>query len=144
MKIGRHKGTGRYLIREARRAAKNAYCPYSRFAVGAAILSSDGRVFSGANVENSSYGLTVCAERSAIVAAVSAGAREFLAIAVVGGGRQTSILPCGACLQFLSEFCGAKMPVFLAPLRGGAGRMTVLGKLLPSAFMFKKKGVVET
>lgn len=95
------------LLQSARGAAEKAYCPYSRFAVGAAVLTSDGRVFSGANVENSSYGLTVCAERTAIFQAVVSGAREISALAVSclkGDPEQpNSLMPCGACLQVMEE-----------------------------------------
>jgi len=122
------------LLAAARAAARNAYCPYSRFAVGAALLADDGRLFTGANVENASFGLTLCAERAALVAAVSAGARTFRALAVAGGSR-TPAMPCGACRQVLAEFCPDAMPIFYAT-RGnrGAIRCTTLGRLLPDAF----------
>lgn len=91
------------LISLARQAQKNAYTPYSAFKVGAALLTKEGQVFCGANVENASYGLTVCAERIAIFKAVSEGQRNFSAIAVVGSGTGF-IRPCGACLQVMLEF----------------------------------------
>lgn len=93
----------RQLYLTAREAAKNAYAPFSKFKVGAALLSKDGRVFTGVNVENSSYGATICAERTAAVKAVSEGVREFEALAVttIDGGEAA---PCGICRQFLFEF----------------------------------------
>ena len=123
----------RKLLAAARAAASNAYCPYSRFAVGAALLTDDGRIFTGANVENASYGLTVCAERAAVLQAVSAGARRFRALAVVAGAR-TPATPCGACRQVLAEFCSDRLPVFCAAHTGAAIRRTTLGALLPHAF----------
>lgn len=91
------------LVAAAWEAREQAYAPYSNFAVGAALLASDGRVFSGCNVENLSYGLTNCAERVAIGAAVAAGAREFVAVAVVAD-TGVPISPCGACRQVMAEF----------------------------------------
>jgi len=91
------------LVEAAWWARENAYAPYSNFSVGAALLAADGRVFSGCNVENISYGLTQCAERVAIGAAVAAGVREFLAVAVVAD-TGVPISPCGACRQVLAEF----------------------------------------
>jgi len=91
------------LVNEAWQAREKAYAPYSNFAVGAALLATDGRVFIGCNVENISYGLTNCAERVAIGAAVAAGVREFLAVAVVAD-TGVPISPCGACRQVLAEF----------------------------------------
>jgi cytidine deaminase len=91
------------LVEAAWAARERAYAPYSKFAVGAALLAADGRIFPGCNVENLSYGLTNCAERVAIGAAIAAGAREFLAVAVVADTR-VPISPCGACRQVLVEF----------------------------------------
>lgn len=91
------------LIQIAREAQRNAYSPYSNFKVGAALITREGEVFSGANVENASYGLTVCAERVAIFKAISKGEREFTALIVVGSG-EGFIYPCGACLQVIAEF----------------------------------------
>ncbi|HRW13262.1 MAG TPA: cytidine deaminase [Syntrophomonas sp.] len=91
------------LVSEARRAQQNAYAPYSRFQVGAALLTADGQVYLGANIENSSYGLTVCAERNAVFKAVYEGKRNFTAIAVCASGSGY-VYPCGACLQVLAEF----------------------------------------
>ncbi|ARP50501.1 MULTISPECIES: cytidine deaminase [Caproicibacterium] len=126
------------LLQAAQRARKNAYTPYSNFRVGAALLTKDGRVFLGANVENSSLGATICAERSALVSAVSSGARSFEAIAVAGapGGKEAAAPcpPCGICLQFMSEFCGPEFPVYLADGQGGA-RKYMLKELFPHAFL---------
>jgi len=91
------------LIEAAWTVREAAYAPYSKFAVGAALLAADGRIFTGCNVENISYGLTNCAERVAIGAAIAAGAREFLAVAVVAD-TGVPISPCGACRQVLAEF----------------------------------------
>ena len=97
------------LIGEARKVRQKAYAPYSGFLVGAALLGADGKIYTGCNVENASFGAGICAERSAFVRAVSEGEKEFLAIAIVGGKKeeQTSLPcpPCGICRQFMREFC---------------------------------------
>ena len=122
------------LINAAREVQRHAYAPYSRFPVGAAVLTADGRVFAGCNVENSSFGLTVCAERNAVAAAVAAGTRP-VAVAVVANGR--GVTPCGACRQVLAEFTPS-MPVFFAPADGGTPEATSLEALLPAAFRFER------
>jgi cytidine deaminase len=122
------------LIESARRAQSSAYAPYSRFPVGAAVLSEDGRVFLGCNVENSSFGLTVCAERNAVAAAVVAGARPVAAAVVA---NIADIVPCGACRQVLAEF-GPDMPLVLAGATGDGHRITSLDALLPAAFKFSR------
>ena len=104
------------LIKLATEARENAYAPYSRFKVGAALLALNGRVFTGCNVENATYGLTVCAERVALWKAVSEGEREFVAVAVVSASEHPAS-PCGACRQLLWEFCG-DIEVIIANLRG--------------------------
>ncbi|HEX5275897.1 MAG TPA: cytidine deaminase [Candidatus Rubrimentiphilum sp.] len=115
---------------KARDVRDEAYAPYSGFHVGAALLVDGGEVFCGANVENASYGLAICAERSAATAAVSHGRRGFKAIAIVGAdGAGTA--PCGACRQFLSEF-NARLPVVYATSEGY--RITAVDQLLPDAF----------
>ncbi len=119
------------LVTIARRARRNAHAPYSRFRVGAAVLA-DGEVHAGANVENASYGLTLCAERVAVGAAVASGARRLAAVAVASGTDEPTP-PCGACLQTLAEFGGADLPVVLAG-KGGRRVETTLGELLPRAF----------
>ncbi len=91
------------LLKRAREAQKNAYAPYSSFQVGAALLSTRGKVYTGSNVENSSYGLSICAERVAVFKAVNAGERDFTLLAIVSSG-QGYVFPCGACLQVLAEF----------------------------------------
>jgi cytidine deaminase len=92
------------LFLAARQAAEAAYAPYSRFRVGAALLGKDGTVFTGCNVENRSFGLTICAERSAVVQAVSKGQRSFSALAIATPDSESPVGPCGACRQVLSEF----------------------------------------
>lgn len=91
------------LYKMADEAKKNAYVPFSHFQVGAALLTEDGRVFTGVNVENSSYGGTICAERTAFVKAISEGQRKFSAIAIASSAGEA--LPCGICRQFMYEFC---------------------------------------
>lgn len=122
------------LIGEALAARRAAHAPYSRFQVGAALLCDDGRVFHGCNVENASYGLCICAERTALFAAVAAGYRpgRFAALAVVGQS-EGPISPCGACRQVILELGGPDLPVIRANLRGDA-RVSAASDLLPDAF----------
>jgi cytidine deaminase len=120
------------LLDAARAARAHAYAPYSRFPVGAALLARDGRVFTGCNVENASFSLTQCAERVAIGKAVSEGAREYVAIAVVGPDDDAPCAPCGSCRQVLYEF-GGEWPV-VTPDGAGGVRMESVGSLLPGAF----------
>ena len=117
------------LIAQAMQARERAYAPYSNYRVGAALLGKSGRVYTGCNVENAVYPLVICAERTAVVKAVSEGEREFVAIAVVteNGGS-----PCGSCRQTLREF-GADILVLIADITG-AYRETTIAELLPDSF----------
>jgi cytidine deaminase len=119
------------LIAAARRARRQAHAPYSRFRVGAAV-GAGGRVFAACNVENASYGLSLCAERAAVARAVAEGARRLEAVAVASGTASPTP-PCGMCLQTLAEFAGPGLPVLLC---GAGGRVaeTTLGALLPRGF----------
>jgi cytidine deaminase len=119
------------LVREATAARENAFAPYSRFRVGAAVLGESGRIYRGCNVENASYGLTVCAERVAVWKGVSEGERRFRAVCVVADTAELTP-PCGACRQILWEFCG-DVPVILANLQGDRRQFT-MGELLPRPF----------
>ncbi len=118
------------LIEMAKRARENAYAPYSNFKVGAALLTEDGEIFTGANVENASYGLSICAERVAVFKAVSEGKRKFKAIAVVADTEKPTP-PCGACRQVLAEF--GDIEVIMANLKGDV-KVMKLSELLPEAF----------
>ena len=117
------------LVTQAAEARKAAYVPYSHFPVGAALWTVDGKVYTGCNVENASYGLTICAERNAAAHAVAEGAREFTAIAVV---TENGVTPCGMCRQVLAEF-GPTMTVIVADAAGHR-RIYNLADLLPAAF----------
>ena len=125
------------LLAAADQARLNAHAPYSNYQVGCALGMEDGSVVTGCNVENASYGLTICAERVAIGTAVAAGQTRFNAIAIVAG-EGPAPFPCGACRQVLAEFCGADVPVYVA----NAGDLdthdsTTLGTLLPHAFSLR-------
>jgi cytidine deaminase len=125
------------LVARARDCLDRAYAPYSHFRVAAAVIDDQGRVFTGVNVENISYGLSMCAERVAIFAAVAAGARRITAAAVVGSGADL-LSPCGACRQVLAEFAAPETFVYCdAP--GGLQRWSV-GELLPHAFAASRLG----
>jgi len=119
------------LIAAAKSAQRRAHAPYSKFHVGAALLTKSGKIFTGCNVENASYGLTICAERVAITKAVSEGHRQFQTIAVVA--PSTALSPCGACRQVLAEF--GEMVVVCADSRNSRKvRLHLLSELLPHAF----------
>jgi cytidine deaminase len=119
------------LIEAAKQARENAHAPYSNFRVGAALRSTSGRIFGGCNVENATYGLTICAERVAIFKAISEGERGFSAIAVVTD-TEAPTPPCGACRQLIWEFCG-DIPVSMANLDGKIEVMQ-MRELFPRAF----------
>ena len=122
------------LLKAARDAAQKAYAPYSRYKVGAAILCADSSVYTGGNIENASYGLTNCAERTAIFTAIAVGRNDFVALAVVAEGDSMPY-PCGACRQVLSEFCRSELPVYVATADALADYEVVsLGELLPHGF----------
>ena len=118
------------LIRAAEEACGNSYSPYSSFPVGAAVLTSSGKIYAGTNIENASYGATMCAERVAIFKAISQGERKILAIAVYAGAADKAF-PCGMCLQVLSEFA-EDIPVILASEKGSFAY--TLSELLPHRF----------
>lgn len=122
------------LIETAVQAQKRAYCPYSRYPVGAAVLTETGRVFAGCNVENASYGLSMCAERSAIYHSITGGHDALKAVAVVGAAAK----PCGACRQVMAEFSDKDTELYLVDLNPATGRRSVVRttvfKLLPMAF----------
>ncbi|MBM6613869.1 cytidine deaminase [Desemzia sp. RIT804] len=120
------------LIDNATAMLGRAYVPYSNFPVGAALVTKDGEIFSGCNIENASYGLANCAERTAIFKAVSEGKKEFDYL-VVTGDTDGPISPCGACRQVMAEFCEPDMPVLLTNKKGKQYETTV-NELLPGAF----------
>ena len=123
------------LLIAARLARQNAWCPYSHFQVGCALLDEIGRIHVGANVENASYGLTVCAERAAFFSAVGQGTRKIKRVVVVTG-TQFPTPPCGACRQVLAEF-GLDFQVGLAGITGDGIEWHNMANLLPRAFTFK-------
>jgi cytidine deaminase len=123
------------LIDAALEAQQRAYCPYSKFPVGAALRTASGKIYRGVNVENASFGLTICAERVAASAAVAAGEREFTAIALVSRG---GVSPCGACRQFLAEFNPTLPIVMVDSLQQEHGYQATLDELLPSRFVGPK------
>ncbi|PRY83283.1 cytidine deaminase [Alkalibacterium olivapovliticus] len=124
--------TKKELVSKATEMLDRAYVPYSKFPVGAALLTSDGDIYSGCNIENASFGLTNCAERTAIFKAVSEGNKSFDYL-VVTGNTEGPISPCGACRQVLVEFCAPEMPVLLTNKKGKVLETTV-SELLPGAF----------
>lgn len=123
--------TDRELYEAALEMLPKAYAPFSKFRVGAALLTKDGKVYTGVNVENSSFGGTICAERTAFVKAVSEGAREFKAIAIASSGGEA--WPCGICRQFMQEFCDEDFVVITAKDADSIRKYT-LKELLPEGF----------
>ena len=132
------------LIKTATEMTKRSYVPYSHFHVGAALLDTNGKVWTGCNIENSAYGPSNCAERTAVFKAVSEGARSFEAIAIVGGPEdengkvqiQDFCPPCGVCRQVLSEFCDREFKIILANGKGEQ-KVFTLAQLLPESFSLK-------
>ena len=124
------------LVAAAIAARENAYAPYSKFSVGAAVLGTDGKIYTGCNIENVSYGMTMCAERTAIFKMVSEGCRKFAAIAVVAGDNATDGAPCGACRQVMGEFADglSETEVILASLKGDYITETV-ASIMPYPFV---------
>ena len=126
------------LITEAIEARKSSYCPYSGFAVGAALLSQDGEIIKGCNIENASYGATNCAERTAFFKAVSSGITGFDAIAIVGAPKGDDIdqyaFPCGICRQVMMEFCNPESFVVVVAKSVSDYKMYTLKELLPEGF----------
>ena len=122
------------LIEAALEVRGRAYSPYSGYAVGAALLGRDGQIYAGCNVENASYGLTMCAERNAIFQAVAKGCKRITAIAIVADGNAMPY-PCGACRQVMSEFCDPDCEVLVAPLQNlDSYDQSSFGTLLPKTF----------
>jgi cytidine deaminase len=126
------------LIKAAEQAAAKAYAPYSEFRVGAALLTTDGRIFTGVNIENRSYGLTICAERNAAAEAIKNGATGIAAAAVFAADSASPIPPCGACRQVLSEFADKDTMVYYA-CPGSAITKKSLAELLPEDSLFELK-----
>ncbi|KPL58604.1 cytidine deaminase [Rossellomorea vietnamensis] len=120
------------LIQEAKLAREKAYVPYSKFKVGAALLSKDGKVYHGCNIENAAYSMCNCAERTALFKAYSDGDTDYSMIAVVADTARP-VPPCGACRQVISELCPKEMKVVLTNLKGDVEELTV-AELLPGAF----------
>lgn len=122
------------MAKKACEAMKNAYAPYSKYQVGACVEAEDGSLFAGCNVENASYGLTCCAERSAIFALISAGKKKIKAIALVGSGNELCT-PCGACRQVIREFAAPFAPIYLCdPQTQKVVETTNIKTLLPRSF----------
>ena len=126
------------LLNAAAEARKNAYCPYSKFSVGSAVRAEDGSVFAGCNVENRTFGLTVCAERVAVLSAVAQGHDALAAVAVITDTDPPSP-PCGQCLEVLTEFGRSDLPILLANPQGQTLEYE-LRDLLPHPFVFEPSG----
>ncbi|MBT2656700.1 cytidine deaminase [Bacillus sp. ISL-18] len=120
------------LMEEAKKAREKAYVPYSKFGVGAALLTTDGKVYHGCNIENAAYSMCNCAERTALFKAYSEGDRDYQMMAVVAD-TDRPCSPCGACRQVISELCPSDMKIILTNLKGDVKELTV-AELLPGAF----------
>lgn len=129
------EGVARDLLSRAVEARAAAYAPYSQHPVGAALLAGDGRIFTGVNVENASFGLSLCAERTAVASAITAGARDFVAIAIAGPRDDVPCPPCGACRQVLHEAAPGMQVVTSTGER--SPQITPLPELLPAAFVLR-------
>ena len=124
------------LIKAAIDVAARAYAPYSKFHVGAALLMESGDIVTGCNVENASYGLTICAERNAVFAAVARNLKGIKAVAIVADGKSIAF-PCGACRQVLNEFCAPETPIYVASISNPSVYQSLtMGELLPHSFKF--------
>lgn len=121
------------LMARAIQAQQNAHAPYSHFAVGSALLTKSGRVYSGCNIENAAYPVGICAERTAFAKAISEGERNFTALALVGGENSEPCFPCGMCRQFMAEFCKADFKLYI--LQDSGVKAYTLAELLPYAFV---------
>ncbi len=130
--------TDRELISSALKARENSYCPYSNFAVGASLITNEGKVYTGANIENSSFGATNCAEKTAFFKAISEGERNFKAIAIVGGTKGNNLkkpcFPCGICRQVMAEFCDPSDFTIIVAVSESDYQKYKLSELLPSGF----------
>ncbi len=133
------EGVPEDLLDKAREIIVNAYAPYSGFKVASAVRAGSGKVYMGVNVENSSYGLTICAERVAVFNAVASGEREIREV-LVAVESDEPVPPCGACLQVLSEFSTPETTVYMVSLSTGKVVKARLGELLPRAFKFRGLG----
>lgn len=118
------------LLKKAKEAQQYAYCKYSKFPVGVALLTKSGKIYTGCNIENASYSLGICAERVAFAKAISDGHQEFKAIAIIGGiETEKACSPCGACRQFMAEFCEDNFKIYLSD------KIFTLQELLPERFI---------
>lgn len=127
----------RKLIEKALAARENAYAPYSRFKVGAALLTESGKIYTGCNIENAAYSATNCAERTAFFKAISEGENSFKAIAIAAGredGETGYFTPCGVCRQVMAEFCGENNFEIIAAKSADEYKVYTLGQLLPDSF----------
>lgn len=121
------------LMQKAKEASEKSYCPYSKFAVGACVMADDGSVYKGCNFENSSFGMTICAERNAIGSAVADGKRRIKAVAIYSPNQQNCV-PCGACRQVMHEFCEKDEDVDIILQNGEELKIYTLAQLLPESF----------
>lgn len=121
------------LMQKAIKASENSYCPYSKFAVGACVLTDDNSTYTGCNFENSSFGMTICAERNAIGTAIADGKRKIKAIAIYSPNQETCV-PCGACRQVMHEFCDADDDLKIILKNGEELKVYTLAQLLPESF----------